>query len=121
MRAVLFASATATTRLGRRPAQSDHPGIGIGCLRAQQIGAGAVDQEPSQIAVAALGYPAQANLAPGRILPWHQTKPGRKLAPAAEAAWLRNRRGDRRSDDRPDARDRRQLLADRVALVPRHE
>ena len=32
-------------------------------LRAQQIGAGAIDQEPPQIAVAALGYPAQADLA----------------------------------------------------------
>jgi hypothetical protein len=44
-------------------------------------------------------------LPPVEILPRHQTKPGRKLAPAAEAARLGNRRGDRRSDDRTDARD----------------
>src|SRR4051812_41197404 len=36
--------------------QSNHPWIGIGRLRAQQIGAGTVDQKPSQILVASLGY-----------------------------------------------------------------
>ena len=43
---------------------------------------------------AALGYPAQAMFAARGILPWHQTQPGRELAPTAEAArvlppWLR--------------------------------
>src|SRR5262245_65605297 len=72
-------------------AQSDHPRIGIGRLRSQQISAGAVDQKPAQILVAALGYPAQAMFAAGGILPWHQTQPGRELAPTAEAAraWRR--------------------------------
>src|SRR5262249_16337306 len=54
-------------------AQSGHPRIGIGRLRGVEISAGAVDQKPAQIWVAALGYPAQAMFAAGGILPWHQT------------------------------------------------
>jgi hypothetical protein len=48
-------------------AQPDHPWIGIRRLRAQQVGAGAVDQQPSQIAVAALRYPAETGFAAGRV------------------------------------------------------
>src|SRR5262249_37616469 len=63
------------------PTEPDHPRIGFGRLRAQQISAGAVDQKPAQIWVAALGYPAQAMFAAGGILPWHQTQPGANSRP----------------------------------------
>src|SRR5204862_3827414 len=110
----------------RRPAAvavdaTHRPRIGIGRLRSQQISAGAVDQKPAQILVAALGYPAQAMFAAGGILPWHQTQPGRELAPTAEAARFYHRGGEGCGDDRADARNARQALADRVALVPGHE
>src|SRR5438552_11898287 len=87
---------------GPSSAQPDYPRIGIGCLRAKQIGACAIDQQPSQILIAAFGYPAQADFAAGRVLSWHETHPRRKLAPAAEIARLHNRRRDGRGDDRPD-------------------
>src|SRR5262249_6731126 len=92
-----------------------------GRLRWEEIGAGAVDQKPAQIWFAALGYPARAMFAAGGILPWHQTQPGRELAPTAEAARFYHRGGDGCGDDRADARNARQALADGVALVPGHE
>src|SRR5262245_8318627 len=58
--------------------------------------------------------------AAGGILPWHQTQPGRELAPTAEAARFYHRGGEGCGDDRADARNARQALADRVALVPGH-
>src|SRR5262249_26610756 len=79
------------------PTEPDHPRIGFGRLRSQQISAGAVDQKPAQILVAALGYPAQAMFAAGGILPWHQAQPGRELAPTAEAARFYHRGGDARN------------------------
>src|SRR6516162_5491540 len=92
-----------------------------GRLRAQQISAGAVDQKPAPILVAALGYPAQAMFAAGGSLPWHQAQPGRELAPTAEAARFYHGGGEGCGDDRADARNARQALADGVALVPGHE
>src|SRR5499433_2094036 len=59
--------------------------------------------------------------AAGGILPWHQTQPGRELAPTAEAARFYHRGGEGCGDDRADARNARQALADGVALVPGHE
>jgi len=59
--------------------------------------------------------------AAGGILPWHQTQPGRELAPTAEAARFYHRGSDGCGDDRADARNARQALADGVALVPGHE
>ena len=51
------------------------------------------------LSLGGLGEPISrpGDLAHDRILPRHQTKPGCKFAPAAEAARLCNRRGDRRS------------------------
>src|SRR5215813_11272143 len=57
----------------------------------------------------------------GGILPWHQTQPGRELAPTAEAAWFYHRGGEGCGDDRADARNARQALTDGVTLVPGHE
>src|SRR5262252_5491646 len=121
MRAVLLASATATTSGGRRRRSPITHGSALVAFERSKIGAGAVDHKPAQIWVAALGYPAQAMFAAGGILPWHQTQPGRELAPTAEAARFYHRGGDGCGDDRADARNARQALTDGVALVPGHE
>src|SRR5215471_14157622 len=81
----------------------------------QKISAGKFHFEPP------FTDPAQAMFAAGGILPWHQTQPGRELAPTAEAARFYHRGGDGCRDDRADARNARQALADGVALVPGHE
>ena len=47
------------------PTQPYHPGIGVGRLGAQQIGARTVDQQAAQIPVTALGDTAQARFAAG--------------------------------------------------------
>jgi hypothetical protein len=76
MRAVLFASATATTS-GRGPpptTQPDHPWIGFGRLRSQQIGACPVDEQPAQITVAPLGDATQPGFPPVEFC--RGTKPG---------------------------------------------
>ena len=41
------------------PANADHPWIGLGCLRSQQIRARPIDEQPAQITVAALGDAAR--------------------------------------------------------------
>src|SRR5215471_18739605 len=79
MRAVLFASATATTRLGRR---------------------------------------WRSPITHGSALVAFERS---KLAPTAEAARFYHRGGEGCGDDRADARNARQALADGVALVPGHE
>src|SRR6516164_301983 len=50
-----------------------------------------------------------------------QAQPGRELAPTAEAARFYHRGGEGCGNDRADARNARQALADGVALVPGHE
>ena len=47
------------------PTQPDHPWIGFGRLRSQQIGACPVDEQPAQITVAALGDAAQPGFPAG--------------------------------------------------------
>ena len=47
------------------PANADHPWIGLGCLRSQQIRARPIDEQPAQITVAALRDPAQPGFAAG--------------------------------------------------------
>ena len=78
-----------------RPAavKPDDPRIGVGRLGAQQIGAGAVNQQTSLVPLAALGDAAQARLATGRVLSWHQTQPRGELATAGKVDRLHNRRG----------------------------
>ena len=73
------------------------------------------------LAARAASNPAQAMFAAGGILPWHQTQPGRELAPTAEAARFYHRGSDGCGDDRANARNARQALADGVALVPGHQ
>src|SRR6187200_1083840 len=71
--------------------------------------------------VTAFGYASQTVFASGGVLPRHKTHPSRKLTATAEATGFCHARCNRAGDDRPDAGDSRQTLADRVALVPGHE
>ena len=63
---------------------------------------GARDQQSSQIALAHLRYPAEPRLAAGRVLAWHQSKPGGEVAAATEALHRRREGLDRHRADRPD-------------------
>src|SRR6516164_147540 len=74
MRAVLLASATATTRLGRRRRSPITHGSAL------------VAFERSKLALAPLIRSRRKYGLPRLILPWHQAQPGRELAPTAEAA-----------------------------------
>jgi len=112
---VLLASATATTRLGR------------GWRSPITHGSALVAFERSKFALAPLIRSRRKYWLPrwditpaGGILPWHQTQPGRELAPTAEAARFYHRGGDG-SNDGANARNARQALTDGVALVPGHE
>src|SRR5215510_10408000 len=121
MRAVLLASATATTRLGRRWRSPITHGSALVAFERSKLALAPLIRSRRKYGLPRLGYPAQAIFAAGGILPLHQTQPGRELAPTAEAAWFYHRGGDGCGDDRADARNARQALADGVTLVPGHE
>src|SRR6516162_3183705 len=121
MRAVLLASATATTSGGRRRRSPITHGSALVAFERSKLALAPLIRSRRKYGVAALGYPAQAMFAAGGILPWHQAQPGRELAPTAEAARFYHRGGEGCGDDRADARNARQALADGVALVPGHE
>src|SRR5262249_11027572 len=63
------------------------------------------DEEPSQIAIALLGYAAEPFLAAGRVLLGHQTNPGGESAPRAERPPIADLGNQSDSDDRTNARD----------------
>src|SRR5215475_13561496 len=98
MRAVLLASATATTSGGRRRRSPITHGSAL------------VAFERSKLAL--------APLIRSRRKYW---LPRLDIAPTAEAARFYHRGGEGCGDDRADARNARQALADGVALVPGHE
>src|SRR5947199_1727256 len=120
IRAVLFASATATTSGGRRRRSPITHGSALVAFDRSRF-ARPIDEQPAQITVAALGDAAQPGFPAGRILPRHQAQPGRKLTARAEYTGVGYRRRNRRGDDRPNARNARQPLTDRVRLVPSHQ
>src|SRR5258708_32579908 len=106
MRAILLASATATTLKGRRArscvSQGYFPGILLG---APQYGDRPDDENAPQVAVALFGDRPELLLAPGRILPRHQPDPGREIASRPEDSRVCHRRHDRSRPDNSDARD----------------
>src|SRR6476619_2408580 len=120
MRAVLFANATATTRLGRRRRSPITHGSAL------------VAFERSRLALAPLissrrkYWLPHLDMPPNRFLPpvefWRGTRPSH----AANSRPLRKPLGSATiaasgSDDGTDARYRRQALADRIALMPTHQ
>ena len=97
MRAILFASATIATFLGRRASSSLSQGSSVRsarlcCLNSR---AGAVDQQGPQVRIAALADPEEFDPAAGPRLPRHQAEEGGKLAPRAERPRISDRRHHR--------------------------
>ena len=74
----------------RTRGQSLHPlseSSGV-VLHAEQNRAGTVDQHATQINVAALADAEQLLLAPGGVLPWHDSQPSGEVRPRRKAAPL---------------------------------
>ena len=74
-----------------------------------------MNQDLTEIAIAALADSIQLRLAAGRVLLRHQTHPRRKLSSLAEGCPVADRSYDRRCDQRPDARDLSQSQAGSIA------
>src|SRR5215510_7525515 len=108
MRAILLASATATTLKGRRARSCVSQGYFPEFSWARRNTAIA---PTTKVAVSLLGDRSELLLAPGRILPRHQSDPGRKIASRPEDGRVRHRRHDRSRPDNPDAGDRLNPLA----------
>jgi hypothetical protein len=62
-----------------------------------------MNQQHPKIEITSLGDAQQALLVPARMLPGHQTQPGRQLPPVAEHSGICNGRHDRRGGNRPHA------------------
>ena len=105
-----LASATATTITGLRASIRASQGSSVSPRRSAQrtCAMAPQDQEPPEVALTHLRYPAQPGLAARAVLARHQPEPGREVAPAAEALHRRREGLDRRRADRADARDRHQ-------------
>src|SRR5262249_38332791 len=69
-------------------------------------------QQPSQIAIALLRYPAEALFPARRILPWHEADPGGEIAARSECGRVGDGGGDCRGADHADARDALEPPAD---------
>src|SRR5512144_1162686 len=80
--------------------------------------ASAVDQQASNVPIAAFRDGAEALLAAARPLLRHQAQPRRELAPGFELAGITARRSDGTRRDRADAGNGRQPPARLVRLVP---
>src|ERR1700694_4259648 len=91
VRAILLASATATTLKGRRARSCVSKGYWI-LQGAPQHGNRLDDKNAPQVAVALLGDRPELLLAPGRILARHQPDPGREIAARPEERRGRHRR-----------------------------
>ena len=119
MRAILLASATATShaRLARQ-----HPGQPRIVRRAAPHRPadhrhGARDQQPPQVTLAHLRYLAQLRLAARRVLARHEAEPSGEVAAAPEALHRRCESLDRHRGDRADPRHAHQ--APRLLILPR--
>ena len=99
----LFGPAGFSARLGAAPTQH---------------GSRAMHEQAPDVAVPALRYAPQPVLAAARMLPGHQTEPGRKLPADAELRTIADRRDQRRRGDDTDAGNRRKTAALLVGSVP---
>ena len=77
-----------------------------------------MDQQRSQVRIAALADTQQLDAAAGARLPRDQTKESRKLPPGAEAAGIADRRDDRRRSQLANTRDRGEPLTLRLPALP---
>jgi len=114
-RAILFASATATTLVGRRPNMATTQGYLSGRAHALLTTESAPrTSRPSQVAIALLGNRAEPVLAARGVLAWDQSDPGRELTSRLEGLRVGHRRHDRGRHDHAEAWDRFQPLARRI-------
>jgi hypothetical protein len=74
-----------------------------------------MDEDLTQVAVAALADPVKACLATGRILARHNAEPGSELSSLVEGCSVPDRSYDRGCDQRSDAWDLSQSHAGGVA------
>ena len=85
MRAILLASATATTLAGFLASSFITQGCLSGCVpRVSDDRRRTDDEQPAQIAIALLGDAAEPLLAAGRVLPRNESDPGGELASRLE-------------------------------------
>src|SRR5215510_418800 len=111
MRAILLASATATTLNGRR-ARSCVPWVFFGVLASTpQDSMRTNDQDATQVAIALFGDRPELPSAAGRILSRHKPDPGCKIASRPECVRVRSRGDDGARAQDPDPRDGRKPLA----------
>ncbi len=77
-----------------------------------------MDQQGTQIAVAAFADPQQCLLATAGMLAWYQSQPRRQLSAILKIFSVSDGGDQGTRGDRADARDLRQLLAGGVLTVP---
>src|SRR6187401_221115 len=113
MRAVLFANATAATRLGRRRRSPITHGLALVAFERSRLALAPLISSRRKYWFPRLDMPPNRFLPPV-ILSRYQTEPRCKFATAAKAARLRHHRRYSGSDNGTDARNCRQALADRI-------
>src|ERR1700722_2060233 len=94
------------------PGRSREPGskaMLFPTLGSEQNGAGALDEEHTQIAVSALRDAAKDRAITGRHLFRHQAKPRGKVSPFCKSSSIADRRDHGAGNDRADARNTHQL------------
>src|SRR5436190_22749127 len=117
MRAVLLASATATTSGGRRRRSPITHGSALVAFERSKLALAPLIRSRRKYWLPRLDIPPRRCLPPVEFCRGTRPQPGRELAPTAEAARFYHRGGDGCGDDRADARNARQALADGIAVV----
>jgi len=77
---------------------------------------GALDEEATNVGIAALADPKEFRLAAGRMLAWDQSQPGREIASAPKRSAIADGCYQRRRDDRANTRDTHQPSRQVVGL-----
>lgn len=104
----------ATFTHGQRPTREPV----LASLGGLQDGARAEDQQGSQVRIAASGDVAEASLAAGRVLPWHEAEPGGELPPIGELVGIADTSDESRGAERPDTVE--DLHAPRALVAAAH-
>src|SRR4029077_17464983 len=101
--------------------QAGEPDVGVDrlALRRQDRRARSVDQQGSQVHVAALADAQQLRLASAGVLPGHQSQPGGQLPAVVEAVRIGDRCDQRAGSQGSDPGDLLQLAAEFAAAMPR--
>src|SRR5262249_49798094 len=119
MRAILLASATAATLIGRRSIRRASQGRFVPCWRAYRMTAIApATSRPPQWRLPRLEVPAESLFAPGRMLSRHQADPRCETAARRERLPISYLGHERGGDDRANTRDFLQPPAFFARAVP---